>query len=306
MTAALLVDIFLADLLPIFAIAGVGFLLARRLAVPVKPLSSVIFNALAPCLVFNLLVTSSIGIVDFGRMALFCVLLTATLSVVARLAAIPLHLDRASRAAFLLVILFSNSGNFGLPVVLFAFGRDALTFATVYFVTGAVLMYTVGVFLAASGRRTWTQALLGIRRVPTVYAVVVAALVLALGITVPVGLMRPIALLSDASLPMMILVLGMQIERARRPERPAAVATAVAISLLLAPAIAFGLARALGLTGPAFQAALVQSAMPAAVVTTIIALEFDLDPGFPTTVVFASTLLSPVTLTALIAYLRGG
>ena len=33
-------------------------------------------------------------------------------------------------------------------------------------------------------------------------------------------------------------------------------------------------------------------------------LQFDLDPEFPTAVVFLSTLLSPITLTLLIAYLR--
>ena len=53
----------------------------------------------------------------------------------------------------MLVVMFSNGGNYGLPVALFAFGRDALTFATVYFLTSAVLTYTVGVSLAASGSR---------------------------------------------------------------------------------------------------------------------------------------------------------
>jgi predicted permease len=304
--AALLLSIFTTDILPIFVVAGIGFFLARYLAVPVKPLSTVIFNALAPCLVFNLLVTSSIGALDFGRMALFCVVVTAVLGVVARLAAIPLRLDRPALAAFLLVVLFSNSGNFGLPVVLFAFGREALTFATVYFVTSAVLSYTVGVFLAASGQRSVMQALLGIRRVPAIYAVVAAAIVLGLGIRVPVAVMRPIALLSDASLPMMMLALGMQLERVTKPAKPAAVATAVALSLLASPAIAFLVAWAMGLSGPAFQAAVIEASMPAAVVTTIIALQFGLDPSFPTMVVFATTLLSPFTVTGLIAYLQRG
>ena len=105
--------------------------------------------------------------------------------VLARLVAIPLGLDRAGRAAFLLVVVFSNSGNFGLPVVLFAFGREALTFATVYFVIAAVLSYTVGVFLAASGHRSVMEALRGITRVPTVYAVIAAAVVLALRAPIP-------------------------------------------------------------------------------------------------------------------------
>jgi predicted permease len=303
--AQILLTIFLADILPIFIVAGIGFLLARHVTVNVRALSSVIFNALAPCLAFHLLVTSSINALDFARMALFCVLVMAIRGVLARLAAIPLGLDRTTRAGFLLVVVFSNSGNFGLPVVLFAFGREALTFATVYFVIAAVLSYTVGVFLAASGHRSVGEALRGITRVPTVYAVIAAAVVLAFGVRVPIGVMRAITLLSDASLPMMMLVLGMQLQRASRIEQPAAVATAVALSLLVSPLVAFPIAAALGLDGPAFEAGIVQAAMPAAIVTTILALEFDLDPTFPTSVVFVSTLLSPLTVTVLIAYLRG-
>ena len=44
--------------------------------------------------------------------------------------------------------------------------------------------------------------------------------------------------------------------------------------------------------------------MPAAVITTVLALEFDLDASFATSVVFLTTLLSPITLVVLIAYLK--
>jgi malate permease and related proteins len=76
------------------------------------------------------------------------------------------------------------------------------------------------------------------------------------------------------------------------------------LSLVVSPLLAFPVAMALGLSGPAFEAGIVQAAMPAAIVTTILALEFDLDPTFPTAVVFLSTLLSPLTVTVLIAYLK--
>ena len=301
-----LVQIFLSDILPIFIVAGTGFVLARRVEVNVRTLSTVSFNALAPCLVFTLMVSSSISVLDFGRMALFCVLVMAIRGVLARLIAVPLGLDRVTRAGFLLVVVFSNSGNFGLPVVLFAFGREALTFATVYFVIAAVLSYTVGVFLAASGRRSFLEALRGIRRVPTVYAVIAATIVLAFRVPIPIGVMRAITLMSDASLPMLMLVLGMQLQGARRPEHAGAVAVAVVLSLVVSPLLAFPLASAVGLTGPAFEAAVLQAAMPAAIVTTILAIEFDLDATFPTSVVFVSTVLSPLTVTLLIALLRGG
>jgi malate permease and related proteins len=297
-------SIFTSDILPIFIVASVGYLLARFSAVDARVLSRVIFNALSPCLVFNLLVTSTISRGEFGQMALFCVLVTAAAGVLARLAVIPLRLDRAMRSAFLLVIMFSNSGNYGLPVALFAFGREALARATVYFVVASVLTYTVGVFLAASGRRSVGQALLGVFRVPAVYAIAAAGLVLAFGIALPPVVTRPVGLLSDAGLPMMILVLGMQLERAVMPDRPVVVAAAATVSLLLMPLAAFEIAKALGLTGPAFAAAVIQASMPAAVVTTILALQYEVAPGFVTSVVLVTTALSPLTLTAVIYLLR--
>jgi predicted permease len=299
-----LVSIFAADILPIFIIAGIGFLLARVWGVEPRALARVTFNALSPCLVFNLLVTSTLSAADFGRMALFAVLVMTAAGILGWLVAAPFRLDRPALSAFLLVVTFSNGGNYGLPVALFAFGRDALTFATVYFVTASLLTYTVGVFLAASGRRSIRDAAAGIGKVPTIYAVAAAALILWSGITVPPALLRPVGMLSDAALPLMILVLGMQLQGATRPERPMVVAAAVALSLLITPATAFVLAKAIGLTGAAFQAAMVQAAMPAAVVTTVLALEYEIAPSFVTSVVLASTVLSPFTLTLMIAWLR--
>ena len=60
----------------------------------------------------------------------------------------------------------------------------------------------------------------------------------------------------------------------------------------------------MGISGPARQAGVLLASMPSAVITTILAMEFDVEPTFVTNVVFITTLISPVTLTLLIAYLR--
>jgi predicted permease len=78
----------------------------------------------------------------------------------------------------------------------------------------------------------------------------------------------------------------------------------VAISLIVTPLAGVGLAHLVGLRGAAFQAGVLQASMPTAVITTILALEFDALPDFVTSVVFVSTLLSPLTVTLMIAYLR--
>lgn len=303
---SLVLSIFSQDILPIFVIAGIGFLMARHFGANVKTMSTVSFNALSPCLVFYQLVTAKLSVAQSWRVALFCVLLTVAIGVAARLVALPLRLGGATLSSFLLVVMFSNSGNYALPVVLFAFGREALAFASVYFVTSAILVYTFGVFVAASGRGSLRSTLLGVARVPAIYAVVAAVIVLAAGATVPLAVMRPVGLLNDAALPVMVLVLGMQLERATLPAHPAAVTAAVVLSLVVAPILAFALSATLGLAGAARQASIIEASMPSAVVTTVLALEFDLDAGFSTSVVMFSTLLSPFTLVFLIAYLQRG
>ncbi len=296
--------ILLNDIVPILIVAGVGYLLAGVTRIDVKPVARVAFHVFAPCLIFMLLVTSTARGSDLAQMAVFCVLVLAASGVVARLAAIPFGLNRAALAGFVLASLFANNGNFGLALVEFAFGREALVLASVYFVTAAALSYTVGVLIASSGTRSVGAALRGVARVPAVYGLATALVVMGLDVQVPVWLMRPVTLLGSASIPVMLLVLGMQLERTGRPARPGVIAVLVAIALLVKPLLAIGLAEALQLEGPARQAAIVQSSMPTAVVATVLAIEFDAAADLVTAAVFYSMLLSPFTLTVLVAWLQ--
>ena len=299
-----LFSVFASDLLPIFVIAGAGFALARWLKASAVTLTHVVFYALLPCFAFRLLISSVATGRQFGLMVLLAVLVMVTMAAAGALLSLALRLSRAESTVFLLVVMFSNGGNYGLPVVSFAFGEDALSYGTVFFLTGSVLTNTIGAFLAAAGRRSLRTAATSVLKMPAIYGMVAAGVVLATGITVPTPLLRPVTMLSDAALPLMILVLGMQLERASAPRRPALVAAAVCVSLLVAPLVALGLTSIFDVTGAARQAVVVLSSMPVAVATTILAVEFDASPDFVTSAVFLSTLLSPITLTPLIAYLR--
>lgn len=302
----LLFTILIDDILPIFLVASAGFFLAKRLHVDVTPLSRVTFNAFSPCLVFSLLVSSPVAAGEFGRIVAFTVLLVISVGLVARIAAVPFRLGGPQLAAFLIVVMFSNAGNYGLSVVLFAFGRDVLARAAVYFVTSALLMYTLGTFLASRGHHGGRAALRGLARVPAVWGLLAAALVIWTGIDLPTAVTRPVELLGAAAIPSMLLVLGMQFERGVRVERPGLVVLASGLALIGSPLIGFLLAWAMGLTGLAREAVLVESGMPSAVITTIIALEFDVDPRFVTSVVVVTTLASPFTVSVLIALLQSG
>ena len=108
-------SVFLSDILPIFLIAGVGYLLAKKLQASVKTLAHVVFYALIPCFVFKMLIGSKVGGPEAGRMALLAILVAADDGRVGANRAIPLRLNRSDLSGFLLVAMFSNGGNYGLP-----------------------------------------------------------------------------------------------------------------------------------------------------------------------------------------------
>jgi predicted permease len=298
-----LLAIFANDIVPVFLIAAAGYFAARFAKVEVVTLTRVAFFVLLPCLIFNLIMTSPITGGDVGRLVVAAVIVIAAMGAVAFALSKALGLSHTERAAFLLVVMFSNGGNFGLPLVSFAFGTIALAHASVFFLTGAVLTFVLGSYIAAAGRRSPLEALAGVLKMPIIYAAALALILKAADVELPPMAARPVALLSGAALPTMILILGMQLERAKLPKRFGPLAIAIATSLLVTPLVALALCRWLGLDGAARQAAVTLSAMPVAVSTTILALEFDVEPDFVTGAVFVSTILSPFTLAPLIAYL---
>ncbi len=299
-----LLAIFVQSIIPIFIVAGVGFLIVRYLGADVQTLSRLTLHVLTPCLVFDILVNSSVSVDEFGRLTLLACGTILGSGLIAWLVSRALSLDRVMTSAFIVVVMFANGGNYGLPLTLFAFGQEALARATVYFVESIVLTYTLGIFLASSGRRSIGQALLSVLRIPSIYATAAAIVVILTSVTPPSFLMRPIKLLGDAAIPIMILVLGMQLERAIRPASLGLVGLAVGLRLVVSALLGLLLAKILSLDLAARQAGVLQAGMPVAVVTTILAVEFEIEPRFVTSVVFLSTVLSPLTLTPLIALLK--
>ena len=114
---------------------------------------------------------------------------------------------------------------------------------------------------------------------------------------------RIAGLLGDAMIPIMLLTLGLQLREAGRLSWDLRVASASTVRLVIGPALAFALVPLFGLSGVEASAGILQASMPAAVLTSIIAIEHDVVPDFVTSVVFVTTLLSLVSLTLVMAIL---
>ncbi|MCK4976949.1 MAG: AEC family transporter, partial [Anaerolineales bacterium] len=214
-----------------------------------------------------------------------------------------LRIQRRLLVAVVLTAMFGNSGNYGLSLNLFAFGEDALAYASLFFVTAAILTYTLGVFIASLGSSSVKKSLQGLLKVPVIYAVGLAFLFNAMNWTLPLAMDRTVNLLADAAIPVLIVLMGIQLRHTRWNGQAKALGLSNSMRLIGGPILALGLSVVFGLTGAARQAGVTEAAVPTAIMMTVLATEYNIKPSFVTTAVFTSTLLSPLTMTPLLAYL---
>lgn len=298
-----LLQLFLNNLLPVFLAAAVGYLASRYIQLDVRTVSQLVFYVFSPCLIFSLLVHSNLGNSDILKGMLFSGAVILIAGLFAALTGMTLRVERRMLAAVIITSMFMNAGNYGLPVVLFAFGETAVSFASVFFVTSAALSYTLGVFIASSGSASLSKSFKNLLQIPTVYALLGAWVFLQTGWQVPLALDRTVTLLGNASIPGMLILLGMQFRHIQLKGILKPLSITVATRLLFSPLAALLLASVFKLSGAARQAGVLEASMPTAVLTTVLATQFDAEPSFVSTAVIVTTLLSPLTLTPLLYYL---
>lgn len=298
-----LFNTFANNLLPILLIATAGFILGKTLTVDSRTIGRMVFYIFSPLLVFNLMVTSQLNL----RQALTTVEYTTAVITIMGILAFALgklfRLQRSHLLALVLTVAFGNTGNYGLPLVKFAFGDESLAVASIFYVTTTILFNTVGVVIASLGHLDLKSAILGVFKLPILYAVAVALLVKGFDIQIPLPLSRTIEIAANGAIPAMIILLGLELNRIEWSNSLRATGLGVAAKLLLGPVIGLLLAGVFGLQGHTRQGSVIEAAMPAAVATTVVATEYKLEPSLVTAIVFLGTVLSPLTLTPLIVYL---
>jgi malate permease and related proteins len=300
-----LLALFLDNLLPVFLVAGAGYFLARFLKTPSRPLSQAVFYIFSPCLIFSLITGSTLDGVEIARLVFFTLVIGLILGVLAWLVGMLFRFERKILAAVILTSILKNAGNFGLAVTLFAFGEKALPYASIFFITNALLSYSAGALIASLGSESLGRSLRNLLLVPGLYAVLLGLVVVSTGWLIPSPLERAIHLLGDASIPAMLVLLGMQLQGVEWKGNTKPLMAATVLSLVAAPLVALLVSGFFRFENPARQAVVLEASMPSAVMNIVLATEYNLHPTFVTSVVLITTLLSPLTLTPLMAILGG-
>jgi len=303
MSISVLASTFANNILPILLIGGAGFALGKTLHIEPRSLGRVVFYVFSPVLIFNLLLQNHLKLNEAFGVIVLTICIIAVMGLITYILGTFFKLERPAMTSILITSMFANTGNYGLPLVAFAFGEDALAYAGIFFVTTTLLFYTVGVLIASLGHMSLKDAALGLLKIPTLYAVLLAVLMNAFGIQLPAPVARAVDLAAGGTIPLMLILLGVELTRVQLTGSVRAMQLSVVLRLLVAPMIALLLTALFGISGPAWQGSVTEAAMPSMVSATVLATDYQLDSKLVTAIIFISTLLSPLTLTPLLVYL---
>jgi len=315
-------EIFYYIVLPILLLAGVGFLLQRRLGLDMPTLTRLNFYYVMPGMVYSAIVTSRVTPDEVQRVVVFSLSMIVCLGLVTLVVALVRRVPRNHWNALLMTVMFYNSGNYGLPLQKFAFraegrGNDAFGLQVFVMLTQNIVNFTVGIWLAATGQNKvpWKKSLLHIVKFPPIYALTAGLLTIQirrwLGDAAP-DLARgltpfwdAIEYLRSAFIAVALCTLGAKLALVRRESHSYPVKLSVVLRLLIAPCIGLALTYLLGLTGFAAQVVLISTCTPTAINVMLLCLEFDNHPDYAARAVFYSTLISPITVTLVIFLAKG-
>jgi len=289
---------------PVLLIASIGYALGRTRTVMTQPLTVLSILVLIPALAFYALTTSTLPRAAFARIAGFIVvqflLVACVVWVIARLR----RWDRVRTAGFLLATQIANSGNAGLPLAFFAWGQTGLNVAVGVFAVQAVLVGLLAVYIGAAATTGGAHPVQALLRQPVTYAIGAGVLLNLLGISLPTSIAKAAQLLANGAIAIMLLVVGLQLAEVRVTAELREVSLATIVRLVAAPILAWTTAPLLGLDGLLRDVSILLTSLPTGVSAAVWATEFGTEPALVSSIVVMTTLLSPVTITGLLIFLR--
>lgn len=294
---------FLNVMLPVVLVAGLGALLASRFPIDQQSVSRITLYLLSPALVLDVILKTPVRAGEAMQLGA-AYLLTSLLCLALGWLCGQGRPEREKRSLSASVGIW-NSGNMGLPIALFTFGQAGFERATVLFLASFIGMYVFGPAVYSLGRpgSRPLDSLRGMLRLPAIWVACCAIALRALHVTLPEGLTRCVGLLAQATLPMVLLALGLHLGTGGWPRPTLRIGLATAARLVGGPLIALLVGRALHLSPLNLQVLVLSASMPTAVNALLLAREYGADTETVAGVATLSTLLSVLSTAAVVTLL---
>lgn len=290
---------------PLFLLVLVGYALSRWGRWPKvasDALTRFVFAVAIPAFLFRLMsdlsrlppVDARLLIAYFGGCAILYVIARA----IARRA---FRMDGVGQSIFGLGTIFSNNVLLGIPLAKITLGEAALATVSIVLIFNSFVLWTL-VTVSVEWARHRDVSVRGIARTarevvtnPVVAGILLGTAYGLTGLPLPVIIDETLQLMSQAAVPMSLMVLGMGLSEYGMREGWRASAAITALKLAAMPLIVYLIARALDLPLRETQAVVMMAALPVGANVYLMARQFNALEGPVASSLVLSTLLAAVT-----------
>ncbi|WNF36746.1 AEC family transporter [Bacillaceae bacterium IKA-2] len=296
-------SIFFQVVLPVILVFLIGFLVQKWKKVHLKAISTVAIYIMVPALVFKTFYSVKLDI-QYFYIVFFSLLLLFILIIINRIYSKLKKHSQSHESGLILSTAFMNAGNYGAPIILFAYGEAGFAFAVSFMVLQSIIMNSFGVYYAARGGAGVRMAIRSILGMPTTYAVIVALLLKGFEVELPSNLFNTVNIIADAAIPTVMLILGMQLANIKWGKFEwDSISFGVIIRLIVSPVLAYLITLVLPFDPLLAKVLIVLAAMPSAATMVMYAVQFESEPQLVSTITLITTLFSVLTITILLTVL---
>lgn len=301
--------ILLNNIVPVFFLILLGFILSRKFDFNINTLSKLNIYLYMPFFIFTQIYSTKMPS-NITRVLLFVIILAVFNSVIASVVSKIRKYDEGFKNAFINSIIFYNSGNIGIPLITLVFSSPpfikdgqtpyltiALTTQIVVLIVQNISTNTVGFYNAGKGSMHWKGSIKSIFRMPAIYAIPLAFLLKLVPYNLEEFPLWPaFNYLKEGLISIALITLGAQLAKTKFTLNNKEVYISSFVRLVGGPLIALVILKVINITGIAAQTLMISSALPTAVNTALIAVERKNHPNFASQAVMVATLLSSITL----------
>ena len=302
----------LALVFPFFGLIALGFVVARVAPRPMEGmawLNTFIVYVALPALFFKLLSQTPVEELTNGRYIGAATLATILVFAIVFLPALMIARGRTGEPTIqALAAAYGNIGYMGPGIALLALGPRAAVPVALIFTFENIFHFTVAPLMMAlrgEGQRRWAKLIGGVAwkiiSHPFILATIAGVASAVIGWQPPLALSRMIDSLAGAAAPCALFAMGVTLALRPVGRFPPELVAIVPVKLVVHPLIAWALLTWAGPFDPVWvQAAVLLAALPTATNVYVIAQQYDVWVNRASAAVLVTTLVSIVTVTALL------
>ena len=250
-------------LFPVFFIVGIGFFLGKKNPnLNTSFITSYSANFGTPALIIFAVMTSGLSYNMFADYFIYWLVAMFFFAVVGILFLVFLKKDYSRE---LPPFILPNTGNMGIPICLFAYGTSGMGIAAAISSVIVLLHFTLNIFLASK-----KFDILVIFKSPSFYVILITVGFLYFEIEMPTFVLNTVMLLGYAMIVMILMSLGIALTQLKVFSLKNSIITSIG-RVIFGPIIGYLIIKTFNLSGFAAGVLLIQSSMPSAILTYLIA-----------------------------------